>query len=270
LSGSGCEALLGGIPENRPRMDGQTDGQAEKPTGDSGAPFVPTSPESWDDAEVSPEADAAGSSNDGSSEEITDAGEEPSEQADAGETLDAGMTEEPDGGTPDAGYAEDAASPLEDAGSEIEDAGPPPCTPKTWYADTDDDGYGNPAQKKSSCSQPKGKWVAHAGDCADNNVDVHPGQTTYFGTAYTAPSGKASFDYDCSGQEEPWAGQATAPDACQPTNFCKGAGYEKTARSGTGVYAYCGSLSIMTCSVGLSLNLCTSTHKQTPDPFVCR
>lgn len=73
---------------------------------------------------------------------------------------------------------------------------PTPCTPTTWYRDSDGDGYGNPNDSTSNCSQPSG-YVANSTDCYDSNSNVRPGQTQYF----TSHRGDFSFDYDCSGQD---------------------------------------------------------------------
>ncbi len=43
----------------------------------------------------------------------------------------------------------------------------------TWYADADQDGYGNPQVKITTCAQPEG-YVANNGDCADANAMVNP------------------------------------------------------------------------------------------------
>ena len=45
---------------------------------------------------------------------------------------------------------------------------------QTWYADTDGDGYGDPATTVSACSTPTG-YVAHDGDCDDTDALVNPG-----------------------------------------------------------------------------------------------
>jgi hypothetical protein len=50
--------------------------------------------------------------------------------------------------------------------------------PSTWYADTDDDGFGNPADTAHACDEPDG-YVADNTDCDDTNRDVHPGATEY-------------------------------------------------------------------------------------------
>ena len=45
----------------------------------------------------------------------------------------------------------------------------------TWYADTDADGYGDPAAMSESCELPEGSVDPSAGeDCDDNDPAVHP------------------------------------------------------------------------------------------------
>lgn len=46
----------------------------------------------------------------------------------------------------------------------------------TWYADTDGDGFGNPAVSQLSCIQPNA-YVSDNTDCDDSNPAVHPGAT---------------------------------------------------------------------------------------------
>ncbi|MBF0104865.1 MAG: FG-GAP repeat protein [Deltaproteobacteria bacterium] len=60
----------------------------------------------------------------------------------------------------------------------------------TWYADTDDDGYGNPAASTSTCasSAPAG-YVANTDDCDDTNNAIHPGAVEVCDNA----------DNDCAG-----------------------------------------------------------------------
>jgi|GEM_PF-3528423 len=44
----------------------------------------------------------------------------------------------------------------------------------TWYADADNDGYGNDSVSQPSCEQPAG-YIAGGGDCDDTNAAVNPG-----------------------------------------------------------------------------------------------
>jgi hypothetical protein len=58
----------------------------------------------------------------------------------------------------------------------------------TWYADEDGDGYGDPEQPVSACSQPDG-YVEDDSDCHDGDDEVHPG-------AFDRTDGR---DNDCDG-----------------------------------------------------------------------
>jgi hypothetical protein len=62
----------------------------------------------------------------------------------------------------------------------------------TWYADVDNDGYGDPDASSTACDAPDGS-VADDSDCDDSNGDVNPGEseTWYDGT-----------DSDCDGQSD--------------------------------------------------------------------
>jgi len=47
------------------------------------------------------------------------------------------------------------------------------CTPVSWYADTDSDGYGNTATLVTACISPAGTWVHVGGDCDDTNTAIY-------------------------------------------------------------------------------------------------
>ena len=93
-----------------------------------------------------------------------------------------------------------------------------------FYQDADGDGFGNKSgtiaggTAKAGCAgdPPKG-FVADNTDCDDGDINVHPGQTGWFGTP---SAGIKTFDYDCSGTNEmyyhqyPGATCKYCPDAC--------------------------------------------------------
>jgi len=120
------------------------------------------------------------------------------------------------------------------------------CTPTTWYADNDQDGFGNPAISVNACTQPNGH-VPNALDCNDNDILIGLGHTWYrdadgdgagdpFNTlaACTAPPGYTDNAQDCDdtndqiapGQDCNDGDPFTTQDATQPYPACGCAGVQ--------------------------------------------
>jgi len=144
------------------------------------------------------------------------------------------------------------------------------CTPVAWFPDGDGDGFGRSSAQVSTCPAPtSGKWVAKGGDCNDDDPSVFPQQSDYKSSGY-AVSGGVSFDYDCSGQEQPDPAQQGAP-ACGSLLVvnCAGSGFANTNRTGAGVNPLCGSKTFVTCAVKDAL-LCEGLSMQVAEGVRCR
>ncbi|MCA9671664.1 MAG: hypothetical protein KC503_38965 [Myxococcales bacterium] len=75
------------------------------------------------------------------------------------------------------------------------------ATPKNWYPDTDNDGYGSAlAQPVTACTAPAGH-VDNPLDCGDEDPDAHPGQTAYFDREINGETIN-KWDFNCDGQVE--------------------------------------------------------------------
>jgi hypothetical protein len=158
-----------------------------------------------------------------------------------------------------------------DAPDDATDVDPDPCsTPVPWYIDSDRDGMGHETTQVIACPKPPGgPWVRRFGDCDDGDARVFQGQTAYFGT----PSPRGSYDFDCSGTEEPNPGQARVEGCgllslmlCDATS-----GYAAGTRSGPGVNAFCGSTTLVQCKEILLQFLVCGVSAQTiaDEPFRC-
>jgi hypothetical protein len=174
--------------------------------------------------------------------------------ASGGLPVDGSMPSTPPGGAPGAGGAP-----------------APTCTTDVyWYADEDGDGYGT-TESTYTCPKPPGRWALVSGDCDDNQAEVHPQQPKYFGAPYKKPDNTDSFDYDCSGLEEPNPSLTLAPEDCGLLKLAlcgSYSGYETNNRVGPGINAWCGSTTIRVCAP--MLLLCQTSERSGEPPFSCR
>jgi hypothetical protein len=203
----------------------------------------------------------------------------PPDTQDAGEVLhvDAGAHGDlspghdgSDGSMPDAPH--DAA--VEGVDADLPHPDPDGCdggSEKVFFHDEDQDQHGDPSMAMTGCVPPSnGDWVELGDDCNDDQPDVHPGQTKFFGEGYEREgSAVLSFDYDCKNGEVSGPDQVQAPPSCSGLLTCAGSGYAPNdERKGiVGINAYCGSTVISTCkAAGL---MCQPSPSTTEQPYVC-
>ena len=187
----------------------------------------------------------------------------------------------PEGGADNGGAADDAgaggeggALGLAGSGGTLGDSGAAgagdagACTASQWFPDGDGDDYGRTTAQVEACVAPTaGKWVSHGGDCNDDDALVFPKEKDFKSTGY-AVTGGVSFDYDCSGQEEPDPTALGAAPACSSVLACTGSGFAGTGRTGVGVNPLCGSKTLVTCmQEGLA---CKAVQSQVPEGLRCR
>lgn len=148
----------------------------------------------------------------------------------------------------DAGYDEPPANDVD------------ACAPLALYRDNDGDELGDVSTSRMGC--PSRGWVTEPGDCRDDLADVHPRQEVYSSLPYPDVTrlGGVSFDYDCSGGEEPDIGNLTlAPvPTCGGLLTCEGAGYlpAEPIRTGEGIDPRCGSNVLRSCQLQSVLGAC--------------
>jgi len=85
----------------------------------------------------------------------------------------------------------------------------------TWYADTDADGYGDPANAAMACAQPSG-FVADASDCDDADAAVSPGAAEVCNGLDDDCSGVIDDDY--AADAPTWYADADADGFGDPAN----------------------------------------------------
>ncbi len=133
-------------------------------------------------------------------------------------------------------------------------------TCQLYYKDEDGDGYGdkggtvvNGRAAPGCVGVPPVGFVADNTDCLDGPkqvpyTEVHPGQTDYFPTPYTGPSGN-SYDYDCSATLEKYTPEypgsycgycrSTGFLMCAQASACSTAGQQSGLGCGLG-FGSCG------------------------------
>jgi len=87
-----------------------------------------------------------------------------------------------------------------------------------FYADTDNDGYGNASVTITACAPPVG-YVADATDCNDGNDDIHPGGTEICN----------ALDDDCDALTDEGVVETISILAGGATTFCEGGAVNLTA-----------------------------------------
>lgn len=96
-----------------------------------------------------------------------------------------------------------------------------------WFTDCDGDGFPpmdarmvvtceRPSEAPDTCASGSGTWtsrrpISGVVDCYDENPDVYPLQYRYFDLPYRNAAGVDSYDYNCSGSQEPEYGDSATP-----------------------------------------------------------
>src|SRR5439155_4205337 len=89
----------------------------------------------------------------------------------------------------------------------------------TWYADSDGDGFGDPATHVQSCTQPPSPpaWVLDGTDCDDHDPLRHPGVLWYPDFDGDGHGDSSATGIDCGGPTVP-PSYVTSHDDCDDHN----------------------------------------------------
>ncbi len=81
-------------------------------------------------------------------------------------------------------------------------------TTKTWYQDSDGDGFGNPDKTQAASDKPEG-YVDNANDCNDTNSIINPGSVEL----------NDGIDNDCDGEKDEKPKAGIIPDTAQTESY---------------------------------------------------
>jgi hypothetical protein len=103
-----------------------------------------------------------------------------------------------------------------------------------------------------ACLAPGADWVLRGGDCRDDLPEVKPDQNDYKPEGYETTQG-VSFDYNCSGVEDPDPVSPGAAGPCPALGCTAHTGYVPVTRAGAGVNFICGSQLVRACVSNLGV-----------------
>lgn len=83
---------------------------------------------------------------------------------------------------------------------------------KSWYLDSDKDGFGDPKKMLSACAAPSTQYVSNNFDCDDTNANISP----------TDPESCNGQDDDCDGKIDDGVTNACGACGVVPTEICNG------------------------------------------------
>ena len=95
------------------------------------------------------------------------------------------------------------------------------CNKKTYYADVDGDGYGDPQAPQDACARPE-HFVDNYQDCNDASPDAFPAQDHFFNKPMP---GSKSYDYNCDKKEERKLINISLANCSISNGSCTGSGW---------------------------------------------